>query len=165
MGIRKQCGLVAVLGLALAFPTLAHAFNLDGDWRGSVRCRERTPDVRKRRVAFEGLLRITHTGEAIGMSLHTGEFIRPYAGMTVPDVKRPDIKGEAAFAACGTADAPSDPAFAEIGRLIVLADLGRGRGRLRGESLYTVDGDTIGTCLWRFKWETTVDPGLPLDCP
>ncbi len=156
--------LLAIVVSLVCFASVAEAFDVDGAWRGIMRCQEWTPDARKRRFSIKGLLRISHEGGAIGMRLHTDQFVRDYAGMTVFDVRRPRSHGEAAFAACGTDDAPAEPSRGEFGRLRVLADRVRGRGILRGETIYTVDSDTIGKCRWVFKWETSIDPGVPLDC-
>lgn len=161
---RWMIGLLGAVVLLVVAPPVAHAFLLTGTWSGTLRCVERTPTVARNRATVEAVLEISQTGNAPGMRLTAGALVRDYAGVAVFDVRKPDVVGDASFAACGTGDVLTGVNFNEIVRFKVVADVAKGKGKLQGESTYAVDG-TVGSCKWRFKWTSIVDPGVPTACP
>ena len=106
------------------------------------------------------VLLITQVGDVLNIDWD-GSFI---AGIAINDVKKPDEKGAAALVDCRTTTDPTT-GYSELANLTAKVNRPKGKGSLKGTSVFTVDGDAVGTCKWNFKLMNLADPAVPATCP
>ena len=147
------------IGCALAAGPAA-ALDLTGTWVGKFTCSEF--DGAAQRFAETGeALRITQTGndvnvEWVGVS---AAGVATFTGTAIPDAKAPDTKGEAALLDCGSsADVLAN--YSEIVRLAAKVNREKGKGSLKGLTIYSPVGLVAGSCKASFKLVDPADPGV-----
>jgi hypothetical protein len=141
----------------LAVP--AGAIDLTGTWEGTFNCTEF--DGEKDKFSQKGeILLITQVGNVLNIDWSGS----PIAGITIDDVKKPDEKGAAALVDCETTT-DLTTGYAELANLTAKVNRPKGKGSLKGTSVYTQDGDSVGTCKWKFKLMNLADPLVPATCP
>jgi len=146
-------GRLLVLG-GLAFVGLAGspagALDLTSTWLGKYTCTEYNGTLSKFTVKDDEM-RITQTGDVFAVDSEN-----QFSGVSLPDDKKPDTKGEAKLANCDTDNVVSNGGD-EIARLSAKVDREKGKGKLKGSSIYTFPGG-VGTCKWSYK---LTDPANP----
>ena len=150
-----------ILLLAAAFVAVpAGAIDLTGTWVGTFNCSEF--DGEKNKFSQKGeVLLITQVGNVLNIDWDGS----PIAGIAINDVKKPDEKGAAALVDCETTTDLAIPGYAELANLTAKVNRPKGKGSLKGTSVYTQDGDSTGQCKWNFKLMNTADPAVPATCP
>ena len=155
----------------------AHAFDLTGHWEGKWSCKGVDPFEGKFTVSSQikpSTLDITQVGgtfaavvDASVSAANGGDF--PFNVFAIPDVKKPDEKGEVVLLACpnGNTVPPQDGGSAEIIRAQVKTKANTFKASFKGASVFT---DTfngapeVGTCKYSYKRIDTTDPGVS-NCP
>lgn len=159
--VALSLGALAAVGSALP----SRAFDLTGTWKGRWVCQ-----------GFDGsgfwssenrsALRITQTGDTLTACI---DETYAYNGGAIPDVKRPDTKGEVALVQKGTDTTPLVGPDSEILRARVKTSAHTGSARFRGVSVseYGPDpkhGSAVLTCRYRYKRIDTANPNAGV-CP
>jgi hypothetical protein len=146
--------------IAAAFAAVpAGAIDLTGTWVGTFNCAEF--DGEKHKFSQKGeILLITQVGNALNIDWGGN----PIAGIAIDDIKKPDDKGAAALVDCDTTTDPTS-GYSELANLKAKVNRPKGKGSLKGTSVYTQDGSATGQCKWSFKLENTADPLVPATCP
>lgn len=136
----------------LAFATPAGALDLTGTWLGRFKCT--SYDGSKDSFTVTGdTLTITQTGDLLAVDDN-------FSGFAIADAGKPLQRGEAMLGHCGTSNDPS-VGPSEIARLKAKVDRDKGKGKLKGRSVYTDGGNQIGSCRWSYKLMDTADPDAP----
>jgi len=151
--------------LALLFSLLAlgaspaAALDLTGTWEGTFKCS--VFDGFKDKFKEPGeILRITQVGDDLNIEwLGTAD----QSGVAIADLKSPDTKGAAALSDCET-HADLATGYSEIAVLKAKVNRSKGKGKLKGTSIWSEEGAVIGDCKWKFKLVDPSDPGV-LGCP
>ena len=154
--------LAAVLVTALA--SSARAFELDGHWSGTYKCKG---SANGEKDSYEDTLEadITQTGTAVGASISFSGTVYSYNGLAVADAAKPD-KGDLMLTICGTDDDLGSGEFDELGRLKVTTKPTKGSGSISGISLYSANNPPDAyTCKWKLKRTSTSAPTVPTSCP
>jgi hypothetical protein len=138
---------LALVGLA---GSPAGALDLTGTWLGKYSCTEYDGTLSKFAVKDDEM-RITQTGDVFAVDSQN-----QFSGVSLPDAKKPETKGEAKLANCTTDNVMSNGGD-ELARLSAKVDREKGKGKLRGSSIYTFPGG-VGTCKWSYK---LTDPANP----
>lgn len=148
-----------IASLALAFLLAAPAsaglevdLDLTGTWVGGFKCTE-YDSLGRAKFLEESMLLISQTDDLLAVDWDSGS----YAGLAVPDAKKPTQRGTLSFIECDT-DTDQSSDFAEMGLLDAKIDREKGKGAIKGESNYNVDGAFIGECKWKFTLIDTSDP-------
>jgi hypothetical protein len=155
-------------GILLAAAPHAGAFDLTGTYSGKYACKGVVTNdpSGKNSYSSDGTLRVTETGAAIGLFLDfTGGITYQYSGAAVPDVKKPDAKGEIPIVLCGTNDVLAGGSHDELGRLKVSVKPGALSGKITGMSVYSDLDAGAYTCKWSFKRTDVTDPAVSIVCP
>ena len=151
--------LVPLLAITALLAMPAGAFDLTGTWAGGYKCAGF--DGLKFKVATKSeAFEISQTGNALNV-MWVG--VAPLEGIAIPDLSKPDQQGSAALIDCDTTTDLST-GYAEIYDLQVKIDRVKGKGKLKGKSIWSEDGDTVGECKWSFQLIDLADPGA-LGCP
>lgn len=145
----------ALAALALAASPAA-ALDLTGTWVGKFTCTEYDGETSKFTVTDDEM-RITQTGDSFAV-----DSLNEFSGASIPDARSPDRKGEAKMAKCSTDNLASNGGD-EIARLKVSIDREKGKGKLKGVSVYTFQGG-VGSCKWSYKLTNPENPNVP-GCP
>ena len=147
------CLLTSALGPALP----AAAADFTGTWAGKFKCTDfdGTPD---KFTDSEQTLQITQTGTTINVQF-VGVVL--FTGLAFDDTKSPADKGQIGISSCDTHPDVSI-GDAEIAVLTGSADAAKGKGSLKGSSIYTFVGDTTGegSCKWSFKRISIDNPNI-----
>jgi hypothetical protein len=150
-----------LLAVAVLLGAPAGAIDLTGTWVGDFKCTE-FDGVKTKQPDPGQTLQITQTGNALNVEWGGAS---SFEGFAVADAKKPDNKGMAAIIDCDTTnDIASASTYGEMANLQLKVDRVKGKGKLKGSSLYTSDGDTIGECKWKFTLINMADPSAP-GCP
>ena len=153
--------LISLIAAAAFAAVPAGAFDLTGTWEGSFNCSRF--DGEKDKFTQNGVLLITQTGTALNVEW-VG--LSDLEGIAIYDTKKPDEKGQAALIDCTTTnDLTAAGSYAEITSLKVKANRAKGKGSLKGTSVYSEDGISAGQCKWNFKLTNTADPLVAATCP
>lgn len=139
----------ALAALALAASPAA-ALDLTGTWLGKYACTEYQGETTKFTVTDDEM-RITQTGDTFAVDSQNA-----FSGVSIPDLRRPDTRGEAKLANCLTDNLVSTGGD-EIARLKASIDREKGKGKLTGVSIYTFEGGW-GTCKWSYKLTSPENP-------
>jgi len=148
---------IASLALAvlLAAPVTAGLevdLDLTGTWFGEFKCTEYDSEGKAKFVEESELL-ISQSDELLAIDWDSGS----YAGLAVSDAKKPTQRGTLSFIECDT-DLDQANDFAEMSLLDAKIDREKGKGTIKGESNYNVDGAFIGECKWKFTLVSLDDP-------
>ena len=148
-----------ILLLAAAFVAVpAGAIDLTGTWEGTFNCSQF--DGVKDKFSQKGeILLITQVGNVLNIDWGGS----PIAGIKIDDVNKPAEKGAAAIIDCDTTT-DLTTGYAELANLTAKVNRAKGKGSLKGTSVYTQDGDSTGQCKWSFKLVNLADPGAT-GCP
>ena len=150
---------ISLLAAAALLAAPAGAIDLTGTWVGGTKCSVYNGERNK--FSSKGqILLITQVGNVLNIDWD-GD---PMAGIAINDLSKPDAKGAAAFVSCYTTTDPTT-GYAELSTLQAKVNRPKGKGSLRGTGIYTVDGNFVATCQWKFKLTSTADPGVPATCP
>jgi hypothetical protein len=152
-----------ILLVAAAFVAIpASAFDLTGTWEGGFSCSEFFDGAKSKSSNKDEILEITQVGSILNV-MWVGE--GPLAGFALADAKKPDQKGAAALVDCATTT-DLTTGFAELANLQVTVNRAKGKGSLKGTSVYTgLDGSNyVGQCKWSFKLVNLANPGAT-GCP
>lgn len=153
---RHRIGMVmggwGILGAAMVLGTPAHAFDVTGLWKGSIRCAGQVISQRRSFSRDDVELRVS------GSTLQLES--RIYRAAFLPDGRNPD-RGAMALIGCSTSLFPEFRG--QMGRLKVTTKPANGTGVISGQ-LFSI-GDSIAesffSCKWKFRRVSTVDPGIP----
>ena len=151
-----------LLAAAALVAVPAGAIDLTGTWEGSFNCSE-FDGVKFKFTEKNEILLITHVGNALNIDWDG----KPIAGIAINDASKPDEKGAAALVDCRTTTDPTT-GYAELASLTAKMNRLKGKGSLKGTSVYTGSGvmlDWVGTCKWKFKLIDLADPAVPATCP
>jgi hypothetical protein len=154
---------VILLAVSALLAAPAAAIDLTGTWEGSFKCAEFDGSKFKFKDTDE-ILEITQSGTVLNVLwTTTSPDPTPIQGIAIDDDKKPDQKGSAAMIDCDTTtDLTSG--YGEIANLQASVNRTKGKGKLKGKSIYTVGGDVVGECKWSFKLMDLADPGAT-GCP
>jgi len=131
----------------------AAALDLTGTWEGKFTCSQ-FDGAPARFSEPDETLRITQAGNDVNVDW-VG--IATWTGVVIADVKTPDAKGEVALLDCAsTADLFGN--YSEIVRLAAKVNREKGKGSLKGLTIYSPPGLVAGSCKASFK---LVDPAAP----
>jgi hypothetical protein len=144
---KRALRVLVVVGLA---GSPAGALDLTGTWLGKYTCTQYDGTLSKVTVKDDEM-RITQTGDVFAVDSQN-----QFAGVSLPDDKTPDTKGEAKLANCNTDNVVSNGGD-ELVRLSAKVNREKGKGKLKGSSIYTFPGG-VGTCKWSYK---LTDPANP----
>lgn len=149
----------AVLGVAGLLAAPAAALDLTGTWVGKFTC-----------SVFDGVSeRFPEPAQTLQISQANGDVrvlwvgVSTLTGVAIADAGAPETKGEVALADCATAR-DLFTSYAELVRLGAKVDRERGKGSLKGLSIYAPSGLVAGSCKWSFELEDPADP-LVQGCP
>ncbi len=142
------------------------SYDLTGTWAGSITCNEYESGAKvKPKTVLTPVMRITQIGQNIGVQLDFGTSLRLFGGLSNPDAKKPEQKGEAALIRCGTSDDIATGLPNQIVRMSAATKPGKVKATFKGVALFT---DPVlprhGTCKWKWKRIDTVDPLLDTQC-
>jgi len=147
----------------------AQTFNLTGHWTGKWSCKGVANDGKFTAANKASTLDVTQT---VGTFAATVDAADPngnfkFNAFAVPDVKKPDQKGEVILLGCalGPTVPPSD--VAELIRVQVKTKPDSTTASFKGTSLFTSifnGAPQVGTCKYSYKRMDTDDPGLSA-CP
>jgi hypothetical protein len=150
------------------------AIDLTGTWTGRFNC-----------SGFDGQkftftqrsqsLRISQTADRkLSVQwLDGADLAASFSGFVIENSNRPDTKGRAAIADCGT-KADITTGISEIANLDASVNPRKGTGSLNGTSILTDQTDNpadpadlpaIIQCKWIFKLADTTNPNVPPGCP
>jgi len=149
-----RLALLALHALGAAAP--AAALDITGTWLGKYTCTEYDGTVTKFTVKGD-VMAITQTGDVFAV-----DSLSQFSGVSIADAKKPLSKGEVKISNCNT-DASISNGGDEIARLKAKVDRTKGKGKLKGSSIYTGPG-WFGVCKWSYKLTSTTDPGAT-GCP
>ena len=153
--------LISLIAAAAFAAVPAGAIDLTGTWVGTFNCSEF--DGEKHKFSQKGeVLLITQVGDMLNIDWD-GD---PLAGIAIDDVSKPDQKGAAALVDCDTTNDPT-AGYAELANLIAKMNRLKGKGSLKGTSVYTGTFPFffVGQCKWNFKLTNTADPLVAATCP
>lgn len=142
-----------VFALALVFAAAAPATALDltGTWVGKFTCKVYDGTLATFKVT-DDTMAIPQVGDTFAV-----DSANQFSGVAVPDSRSPDKKGEAKMANCTTDNDPTNGGD-EIARLKAKVDRAKGKGKLKGVSVFT-DPGAFGACKWSYKLVDPSDPG------
>lgn len=156
----------------------AGAINLTGTWNGKFTCTGfdgvNFSFVQPDRGQPTQILKISQPqgGNRLTVQWFDGDTLAStFTGFVIDSINRPDTRGHAAIADCGTkADITSG--ISEIADLNASLNPSKGRGSLTGKSIFT-DPDNpnnrpeVTHCRWTFKLVNPAepDPAVPAGCP
>jgi len=86
--------------VSTAAPAGAQVFNMTGHWVGKFACKGVDNTGKFSETDNPSTLDITQTGSLIAVSLDSNDFT--YNGSLIPDLKKPDLQGEAVLIGCNT---------------------------------------------------------------
>lgn len=158
---------VAFLSWFLLAASPALSLDLTGTWEGGFRCSEFAEGKTARFPQRKQILRISQAGNDVRAEwtdpTQAPAPVFPLSGFAIPDAKRPDTKGELVLTDCETS---SDLAgqFADLSRYSVRVKPEKGKGKLRGFTIYAPVGAHVGSCKARFERIDAADPGVGV-CP
>jgi hypothetical protein len=151
-----------LLGVAAA---PAQAFDLTGHWTGKWSCKDFDGGKFSEGVKTS-TMDVTQVGGvfAIAIDANTDDFT--FNGVAVPDLIKPNEKGEVSFLSCHNTPvlSASGPGVELIRASVkVKAD---GKASFTGTSIFGNNSPTVGTCKYSYKRTAanTADPGLAA-CP
>ncbi len=164
---RRLAWVAACVALGSSAGPAAAAFityDLSGNWTGTITCSELVGGVKQKTVTTS-TMKITQAGVNFGVQIGTGLDTRLYAGLANADAKKPEKKGEATLALCGT-DNVLGVSTDELVHVTV-SNADKIKASLKGLSYFsapTAPGPHLGTCKWKWK-RIDRDPGtLATDC-
>jgi hypothetical protein len=145
----------------------AAAADLTGTWTGRFNCTGF--DGKKFSFAQKSQsLKISQTGDnKLSVQWLDGtELAASFSGFVIDNSSKPDTKGRAAIADCGT-QADITTGISEIANLDASVNRSKGRGTLKGTSIYTdrTQVPEVTQCKWTFKLTDTANPNIPSGCP
>ena len=149
--------LTSLVVLAFSLPAAAGGPivpNLTGTWVGEFKCTE-YDFTGKFKFPEEATLEISQSGNEL---IIDWVFEGGYAGLVVPDAKKPAERGIVSLIECDT-DTDQLSGFAEMAILKAKIDREKGKGKMKGEGTYNLNGSFIGECKWKFSLESLADPG------
>lgn len=145
----RRLALCVVTLAGIAAPP-AGALDLTGTWVGKYSCTEYDGTRSKFKVKDDEM-RISQQGDAFAVDSENA-----FRGIAIPSARKPDTRGEAKLVRCSTDNVVSNGAD-ELARFTAKIDRGKGKGKLKGTSLYTFPGG-VGTCKLRYQLTSTEDP-------
>jgi hypothetical protein len=148
-----RSGIVLALAALAASgaPLAAGALDLTGTWTGKYTCTEYDGTL-SRFTVRDDVLAISQSGFELAVDSTSA-----FSGVAIADARAPEGRGEAKLAACSTDAAVSNGGDA-LARLKVKLDREKGRGKLKGVSLYAGPG-LVGSCRWSYKLTDPANPG------
>ncbi|MBI3769722.1 MAG: hypothetical protein HY271_14710 [Deltaproteobacteria bacterium] len=154
-------------GILLAAAPRADAFDLTGTYTGKYACKGVVTNDQSGKNSYtsDATLRVTQTGAAIGLFIDFTGSTYQYSGAAVPDVKKPEAKGEMPIVLCGTNDVLAGGEYDELGRLKVSAKPGALAAKITGTSVYSDLVAGAYTCKWSFKRTDLTNPAVAISCP
>jgi hypothetical protein len=154
----------------LAFGLAAHpaaALDLTGTWEGKFTCSAWDEGALFRFPQPGQILRISQTGSEVRVEWGDPNVLTPVlipiSGVAIPDAKSPDTKGEVALADCETS-ADLVTHYGELARYTVRVNREKGKGSLKGLTIYARPTSEVGSCKASFKLVDPADPGVG-GCP
>jgi hypothetical protein len=158
----------AALGAMITTPASAAfiSYNIAGTWQGKLTCNELVNGVKTKTVRTP-TMRISQAGQNFGVELDFGGGnVVSYSGLTNPDAKKPDQKGEAALLRCGSTDTLGELTGAEIVRIKASTKPNKVKASISGQSVFSLASAVPdhGTCKWAWKRTDPVDPGILTQC-
>lgn len=146
-------------GIALAFAALAAsgaplsavALDLTGTWTGKYTCTEYDGTL-SRFTVRDDVMAISQSGFELAV-----DSTNSFSGVAIPDARAPEGRGEAKLASCSTDSLVSNGGDA-LARLKAKVDRAKGKGKLKGVSLYAGPG-RVGSCRWSYKLTDPANPG------
>lgn len=148
--MKRACSIPCALALAAAVALPAAGLDLTGTWTGKYTCTEYDGALTRFTVR-DDVMAISQNGFAFQVDSQN-----QFSGVAIPDAKRPDTKGEAKLANCNTDHLVANGGD-ELARVKVKLDRAKGKGKLKGVSVYTAPG-IVGSCRWSYK---LTDPANP----
>jgi len=150
-----------VIALAWAPATASLAFDLTGTWEGKWSCKIFSFGEKSKESEKDSVMQITQTGDTIFVHL---DAVDRYSGVAIADAAKPD-KGMAGIAACSTDnDLVEFAGWDEIVQWKVKTKPDKGKGSIKGSSVWSDPGQHIATCKYKYKRVDTADPAVP-GCP
>jgi hypothetical protein len=173
MRTRSRMFLAVTFFLATGAPA-AHAFDLTGHWTGKWSCKGVANDG-KFTVSSSispSTLDITQVGGTFAAVVDVsvspadgGDF--PFNVFAIPDLKKPDEKGEVVLLACPNGNTVPASGSAETMRGQVKTKANTAKASFKATSIFTDifnGAPEVGTCKYSYKRIDTTDPGLT-NCP
>ena len=147
------------LGLTgVAFCLLAgevEAFNLTGEWIGTIRCQ--AFNGKQRSIpAMSSTLKITQTGGVLALRVEDGSGVRQYNGQAIDDTAQP-LRMRAVLIECRSSTSLNT--YSEVVHLS-----GSGGSRLSATSILRDQSGDIDTCRWTFQRTDAANPAVSA-CP
>jgi hypothetical protein len=152
----------------------AGAIDLTGTWTGKFSC----TGFDGRKFSFTQRNQNLRISQASDRKLWVewfdeGALAAKFSGFVLENSRKPETKGRAALADCGT-QADITSGISELANLDVSVNSRKTTGSLKGTSIYTDqidDPDTpddnpeITQCKWSFKLTDTANPNVSPGCP
>jgi hypothetical protein len=156
------------LSTVLAAPAFAAfiTYNIAGTWEGKLTCNELVNGVKTKTVRTP-TMKISQAGLNFGVELDFGGGNTVfYGGLTNPDKKKPENKGEAALIRCGSTDVLDQFNGVEMVRIKASTKPGKVKASISGQAIFSAANvaPDHGTCKWKWKRTDDVDPGLLTQC-
>lgn len=153
-----------VLACRVTSPGLAASvsYDLTGTWAGTIKCQSSVAGTTTK-VTLTPTMQLTQVGRGVGMQFTVGNDVRSYVGLTDPDAKKAEQKGELAAALCGT-DNVLGQGRDEIARMAVSAKAGKVKATIKGLTVFSNPGEA-GFCSWKWTRTDTANANVPTACP
>ncbi len=155
-----------VLGVSAAD---AQLFNLTGHWTGTWSCKGVANDGKFTIANKTSTLDITQAGQTFAATVDAADPIGNFSFnlFAVPDIKKPDQKGEVIALGCALANTVPPTDVAEFARAQVQTKPNSFKASFKASSIFTdiFNGDPeVGSCKYSYKRIDTNDPGVS-NCP
>jgi hypothetical protein len=133
----------------------AGAFNMTGQWLGTIACR--TFNGTQRNAPSIGTtMKITHAGQQVAVRIEDGSGVRTYNGQGIDNAGQP-LRMRVVLIECRSSTNLNN--YSEVVHLN-----GSSGGRLRGTSILRSQLGDIGTCRWSFQRVSASNP-IVAGCP
>jgi hypothetical protein len=154
-------GLTAVASAGAA----AQVFDMTGHWVGKFTCKGVDNTGKFSEKDDPSTLDITQTGSLIAVSLDSGNFT--YNGSLIPDIKKPDVQGEAVIIGCNTNTTfVAGDHSSEIMRAKVKTKANSEKASFSATSIFEINdaqfGESVETCKLSYKRVSSTPPAPPI---
>jgi hypothetical protein len=168
--MRVRVPLLTMIGLlALTAPVssggVAATFDMTGHWEGQFKCKGVDNTGKFNDDGKPSTLDITQSGTLIAVSLDSGNFL--YNGALIPDIKKPNVQGEAVIIGCDTNTTfVAGDHSSEIMRAKVKTKANSEKASFSAISIFEINdvsfGESVETCKLSYKRTSATPPAPPI---
>jgi hypothetical protein len=133
----------------------AAAFNMTGQWLGTIACRTFN-GTQRNSPSIGSTMKITQTGAQVAVRIEDGSGVRTYNGEGIDNAGQP-LRMRVVLIECRSSTSLNN--YSEVVHLN-----GSSGGRLRGTSILRSQLGDIGTCRWSFQRVSAINPTVA-GCP